>query len=203
MPDSRNSLSEQDKLLLEVGRCLNTWSNIEFNLSAIYTTMFFLTDNENQSTFKVYNALRASFDSVVSFDARVAMATVAVQQGPHSYELIKKNWSSLSKRMLKKYKKRNGVAHFETREIERYGQKKFALHPFLTYTKSFPEAGRIDLTLSDLTQRLKSFEALSSEIGAYAVYSHVRTVQDPDARKLAERLRQRLEKTGGESPEEM
>jgi len=158
-----NELSEHDKVLLEVGRCLNAWSKVEKNLASFFVDLHL---PHGVTPLDKYFPLRAAIDAVISFEARLTMIDASVKTSMLADALIKSKWPNLKNRLLKQYKKRHQVAHFELTIIN----SRPAIQPFPTFSASWSKTGEVPLTSKDIRKRTSVFEELTNETGAYCWY---------------------------------
>ncbi|KCZ57882.1 hypothetical protein HY36_11945 [Hyphomonas atlantica] len=194
---SYENLHDDDQLLLEVGRCLDVWSVVELNLAAIFSYLYVPTCEPPHARV----AIRAPFDAVVSFDARLTMLDTAVVNSPIANSLVRERWPALSNRLSKKYKKRHEVAHFSITRTKN-PDAPATLQPFSTFTAHYHEQARTPLTLANLIQRRDSFCRLADETAAYVDY--LRSLQEHGEEVLAEResLAREIRGTNAQTPKD-
>ena len=152
--DDINALS--DELYYLVGRCLGAWSSVERHLTILFLALLDKIDNPFP--------LAKVFDGVVSFEVRISILNLAIQNDPKSTDRFKTQWNALFNKLSKSYKKRHEVAHFAiVADHTSPPEVKVSLQPFFS-SWSGPGAG---LTAKDLRQREESFLNLADRIDRF------------------------------------
>lgn len=142
-----------DELLLFVGKCINAWSMIEWNMAHLFMSLHDKLDDPG--------ALRHVFSGVVSFEVRLAMLNLTVQNDKRLSPRFITSWNALFNKLSKSARKRNEVAHFTIAvNHEDIVNPKIRLYPFWS---GMTDPG-LGLSAKDLAERLASFHALSKRV---------------------------------------
>ncbi len=158
--------AEEEVLLAAAGRCLQTWSGAELYLAHFFANLHIPHSMGNDAL----DALRAAFDAVVAFEARLQMVDTSVARSPLVDDLVREHWPRVSNRLAKKYKKRHAIAHFSVWRPGERGVKQWSIQPFPTFTAVHQDLAPPPLSLSDLEQRAESFAKLAEEVRDFAYY---------------------------------
>lgn len=93
--------SEREAIYHAVGKALDAWTKVEIAIEPLFAC---LSDADELKA-------KIAMASIVSFQARLDVCNSLVAQSHASRELRLK-WHAITKRMSKKYKRRNEIAHF-------------------------------------------------------------------------------------------
>jgi hypothetical protein len=136
-----------------VGTTLHAWSQVESGISQLFWHV---------SGTSLHKA-EAIFDTVVSFETRIAVLDAVVACEDTLSEDEKEVWTSLSVRLRKLYKKRHEVAHFGVASPEDFvsGTR---IAPFFTWGKERQKANKY-LTHDQIMVRANLFTAAARAVG--------------------------------------
>ena len=150
-----------NEIFLLVGKCLNAWSLIEWNLAALFMALHDKPDDFDSG------ALRQVFNGVVSLEVRLAMLNLTVQNDKRLSPLFVASWNPLFNKLSKSARKRNEVAHFTVavNHADDIDNPKIRLYPFWSGTTD-PGLG-LELSAGDLRERLASFHALKERVNRF------------------------------------
>lgn len=149
-----------DELYLLVGRCLDAWSMIEWNMAHLFMSLHDQPDE--------HSALRQVFNGIASLEVRLAMLNLTIQSDKRLSPLFVIRWNSLFNKLSKSAKRRNEVAHFTiaVNHMEDIDNPKIRLYPFWS---GMTDPG-LGLSAGDLRNRLASFHALSQRVDRFWWY---------------------------------
>ena len=147
-----NQPSKFQILMAQVGATLHAWNQVESAMGLVFL-----------ATSGISNFLKAGsiFDSVISFEARIAVLDAAVTHDEKLSADEKEVWLCLSAKLRKLYKKRHEVAHFSLlSEDMRDGER---ILPYFTWNKHARNSTK-HLTLAQLAERSAKFTAASEAV---------------------------------------
>jgi hypothetical protein len=141
-------------LMSAVGLTLHAWSQVESAMSQLFWHV--------SGTDDMHKA-EAIFDTIVSFETRIAVldaVTACEDQLSDEEKLI---WASLSSRLRKFYRKRHEVAHFGISSPEDmiYGTR---ITPFFTWGKARAKTNKY-LNHDQIMARANAFASASRAVG--------------------------------------
>lgn len=146
-------------ILAAVGQALNNWSIVELQMTTLFDI---LADMRNNSK------ARALFESVISFEVRLAMLNKMM-----AFEDLETEdariWKKLSSKLTKTYKKRHEVAHFT---ILASGET-VHISPFLTWEAFHADTHRL-LSKDEILARGDKFIELAAAINWFRDQAIVR-----------------------------
>jgi len=156
------------ELYAAVGECLNTWTRVETEVS----TLFMVVHSQPWDDFT--HPLRAAFEAVIAFEARLDMiyASVGADSGLVEY---RPHFNALYNKLSKAHKKRHEVAHFALFGAAGKDGPVIGLKPFFTFASLRDKTGRPELLLPQIKERNASFVRLVSSVEQHV--QHVGTTK--------------------------
>jgi hypothetical protein len=144
-------------LCASIGECLNAWTRVEGELS----TLFMVIHGQPWSDFT--HPLRAAFESVIAFEARLNMvrASVAADDSLTEY---RPHANALYNKLLRGNKKRHEIAHFAMFGAAGKDGPIIGIKPFFTWANLTNNTGRAPLFLKEIKERTWAFNRLSSTV---------------------------------------
>lgn len=152
-------------LYREVGECIHAWSGVETNLTTLFVTL------HDREPFDLDDLLRASFESVISLEVRLAMLLATVNADPRCKE-YREPFSALKNKVMRSYKQRHEIAHFTLvgSGMRSPGNPGYALQPFFTMSSFLTRTGRDSLKIGELKRRALAFHDLATRVHLHALY---------------------------------
>jgi hypothetical protein len=147
--------SKHRTLWNNIGKALSTWSMVEMGLAKVFSNISTICDSH-----RAY----ALFDSIINFDARLAVVDrlMTLEQVD---EVEAEMWKRMSVRLGKFYSKRHELAHF-TLGLDRAENP--ILLPFTTIDKMLHPQGQKQLTVAQVKERSKKFVELQAALNWFA-----------------------------------
>lgn len=144
-------------LLIGVGECLNTWSNVELELANLYMIIHSVKRDDYR------HPIRASFEAVISLEVRLAMLNAFIEADETISTDYLRHFKPLRTKIVKLYRKRHEVAHFSIVGRNRSSGFTLAIRPFFTWNDFIREKGA-ELNAAQLSERAKKFSGLADRI---------------------------------------
>jgi hypothetical protein len=110
-----------------------------------------------------YHLLGTAFQAVVNFNSKLAMIDAVAQRMLRGRQLSR--WDALCKKIDKRSKKRNAIAHFTIVLHGRTAPLQARLHPYWAISRPTPKNEGLKVT--DIEGRRDQFTALWGEISAF------------------------------------
>lgn len=145
------SADEGNELFAAIGFALAKWTKVELNVNLMFGVLSRISDTRR---------IGAITDGIVSFTVRLSLCDRLIELEDFP-ELEKEMWCRLSAKVLKFYKKRHEIAHFNVIAQPREGRlAQPMLSPFLSYEKWMLQTAKY-LSTSQVTERGNTFEQIS------------------------------------------
>ena len=156
VPIMKNS-RQLETLSIAVGSTLHAWSVVEVEVSHLFMIMHSRAWNDFS------HPLRAAFEAVISFEARLGMikASVAADADiPEAYEVL---FNALHKKLIKSYRKRHEIAHFMFVGRDCKDGSEYFLRPFFRW-EAFEKNKGVELNEKQIMERRDSFIRLIERV---------------------------------------
>lgn len=156
-------------LLAGIGTCLTNWSLVELQMCALFDIISGMRDPIKA---------RALFDTIVSFEVRLAILNSMMRFEPLS-DSDRALWMRLAAKMGKLYRKRHEVAHFT---ISPDGS---SVAPFMTWD-AIASGTQKQLSGAQIGERAEKFFELADAMRWFKHYMAVQRTNDQLSRELVE-----------------
>lgn len=146
LPDhaTKTPIQQEEEIQQAIGECMLAWSEIEIQLCQIFGHLI-----EEETAYTVW-------DSVISFEAKLNSLSSVLYLKLKNEELLR-IWPKLARRISKKAKKRNEIAHAALAENNQDQWTKMVLVPYLSFIKLEKQNY---LTAKEIRERTASFHEL-------------------------------------------
>lgn len=151
-----------EEIYQAVGECLHAWGNVETDI----THLFMLLHGHSWNVFD--HPLRAAFEAVISFEARLSMIRATISADHTISSDYSAHFHTLQSKLTKSYRKRHEVAHFVLigRGSTNSPVQSHAIRPFFNWNDFTNNVGP-ELNLKQIQERRKSFFDLSERISQH------------------------------------
>lgn len=134
------------------GEALHAWGRVEDSLCTIFMTAI---------SSRNYKATHAAFFAIVSFDAKLSVADVAVRAALEAHTSHLEHWARLEKALRKKKAIRNKLAHSQT--LYQRDRNEARLMPYYSVTGPALPEWNGGWTVSNIEAHIRAFADLNNE----------------------------------------
>lgn len=162
-------------LMAAVGTALHGWSLIESAMGLLFSAASGIPGNKRAG---------AIFDTILSFEVRLAVLNTAIEWSDHLSNDERELWACLSRRVRSLYKKRHAIAHFGVSSAEdmRNGKR---ISPFFSWHKHNMKSEKY-LTVMEIYARSNKFGEASNAVGWFVNLVQHRTLLGQSRPRLDE-----------------
>jgi hypothetical protein len=174
--ESPSEVSQQYKdLMAAVGTALHGWSLVESAMGILFSAASCIPGNKRAG---------AIFDTILSFEIRLAVLNTAVEWSDHLADDERELWICLSRRLRSLYKKRHAIAHFGVSSSEDMFSGR-RISPFFSWHKHNMKSEKY-LTIMEIYARSNKFGEASNAVGWFVNLVQHRTLPAQSRPRLDE-----------------